>query len=116
MVQSDTRNKEVALRRIKRLGSSGLALEPFVRSIFDLVNDAVPHSPHRVLLARSNSVEAFIGITAEAYAVVAHHRRYYVGSAPEQSGSRFRLDTPTLQTLGRKQIIWTRDEIAFPNF
>lgn len=46
---ADLRNKEVALGRIKRLASSGLLLEPLVRSVFDLINDAVPNNPNRGL-------------------------------------------------------------------
>ena len=48
MTRSDTRNKEIALGRIKRLASSGLPVEPFVRSVFELINDAVPNSPNKV--------------------------------------------------------------------
>jgi hypothetical protein len=41
----DARNKEVALKRIQRLAVSGLPLEPFVVTLFQLVNDGVPYSP-----------------------------------------------------------------------
>jgi hypothetical protein len=34
MIRGDLHNKEVAFGRIKRLASSGLSLEPFVRSVF----------------------------------------------------------------------------------
>jgi DNA-binding NarL/FixJ family response regulator len=40
----DARNKEVALKRIQRLAVSGLPLEPFVITLFQLVNDGVPYS------------------------------------------------------------------------
>jgi hypothetical protein len=51
MLHSDARNKEVALSRIKRLASAGLQLEPFARAVLALINDGVPHSPNRVILA-----------------------------------------------------------------
>ena len=51
MTLSDSRNKARALGRIKRLASSGLPLEPFVRGVFESLNDGVPHSPNRVMLA-----------------------------------------------------------------
>jgi hypothetical protein len=84
---SDARSKEVALGRIKRLASSGLLLEPFGRFVFDLTNDAIPHNLHRVLLARGDSADAFIGTTPEAYGVVAPHQNYYAKSSPEVSKS-----------------------------
>lgn len=60
MTRSDTRNKEIALGRIKRLASSGLLLEPFVRSVFELINDAVPNSPHRALHVGSERADAYL--------------------------------------------------------
>ncbi len=47
MMSSDSRNKEIALGRIKRLASSGLPVEPLVRSVFELVNDAIPDSRNK---------------------------------------------------------------------
>jgi hypothetical protein len=117
MLHSDARNKEVALGRIKRLASSGLPLEPFVRTIFELVNDAVPHNPNRVLLARGDSADTFIGSTPEADEVVAApHRHYYALSSPELSGSRFRFDADTLQRVFRAKTMWMHEEVALPNF
>jgi len=39
---SDQGNKEIALRRIKRICSSGLPLYPLARALFELQGDAVP--------------------------------------------------------------------------
>jgi len=117
MILGDLRNKELALGRIKRLASSGLLLDPFVRALFDLVNDAVPHSPNRVLLARGDSADAFIGTTPEARAVVAPHRHYYAeASSPELSGARIRFDPASLEQVFRLKTIWTHEEIALPHF
>lgn len=75
MTRSDARNKEVALARIKRLCSSGLPLEPLVRGLFDLINDAVPHSPNRVFhVGDSEQVSAYFGANPNIQALVPLNR------------------------------------------
>jgi hypothetical protein len=91
MTRSDTRNKEIALGRIKRLASSGLPLEPFVRSIFELVNDAVPNSPNRSLHVGDQHSDAYFWSTPEVGSIAALHNRYFVESPPKIAGTRFPL-------------------------
>jgi hypothetical protein len=46
-VNFDAGNKEVALKRIQRLAVAGLPLDPFIMTLFQLVNDGGPYSPLR---------------------------------------------------------------------
>jgi len=115
MTRSDTRNKEIALGRIKRLASSGLPLEPFVRSIFDLINDAVPNSPNKAFQVGQTAADAHICSTPETVAQAALHNRYFAESAPEVSGAAFRLDLPTLVNVLPSKTIWQQHEIARPD-
>ena len=47
---TDHELKRRALRRIQRLGSSGLPLIPFARNLFENFSEAVPHAEHETLL------------------------------------------------------------------
>src|SRR6266481_6585034 len=91
MTLSDSRNKARALGRIKRLASSGLPLEPFVRSIFELINDAVPNSPNRSLHVGGERSDAYICSTPEVVGIALLHNHYFVESS-QASGTRFPLD------------------------
>ena len=117
MLHSDARNKEVALGRIKRLASAGLGLEPFARTVLDLVNDGVPHSPNRVILAGgSGGVDACIGSTNEIAAAVPLYHRYFVDASPEISGVRFNYDSYALRWVLPTKTAWAEEELILPNF
>jgi hypothetical protein len=117
MLHSDARNKEVALGRIKRLASAGLRLEPFARAVLDLVNDGVPHSPNRVMLAGgSGGVDACIGSTQEIAAAVPLYRQYFVDAPPQVSGVRFKYDSYALQCVLPSSITWPQEALVLPNF
>ena len=116
MLHSDARNKEVALGRIKRLASAGLQLEPFARAVLDLINDGVPHSPNRVILAGgSDRVDAYVGSTPEIAAAVPLYRQYFVDAPPEVSGARFQFDARALRCVLPSKVIWPQEELALPN-
>ncbi|HUN58415.1 MAG TPA: helix-turn-helix transcriptional regulator [Candidatus Binataceae bacterium] len=115
MVRSDARNKEVALARIKRLASSGLPLEPFVRTLFVLINDAIPNSPNQAFYTGSDRSDAYICDTPEVNQKVPLHERYFVDAPPAVSGARFRLDVATMRQLFKTKIIWVHEEIMQPN-
>jgi len=70
---SDSLNKEGTLRRIKRLAASGLPLEPFVMTMFALVDDGVPNSETKLFLPDSDRP---IGYMVNASEVVAYHDAY----------------------------------------
>jgi DNA-binding CsgD family transcriptional regulator len=114
MMLSDSRNKARALGRIKRLASSGLPLEPFVRSVFELINDAVPNNPNRGLHVGSDRSDAYI-CTPETRKIVPLHNHYFVKSPSEISGARFRLDLETLKHVLPSKTIWLQHEAFGPN-
>jgi DNA-binding CsgD family transcriptional regulator len=116
MTRSDTRNKEIALGRIKRIASSGLPLEPFVRSIFDLINDAVPSSPNKNFMIGGSRADTYIGSTPEANEVVPIHRRYFAETRTEASGSKLSFDGNTLRHVFTSKTIWMHEEIAQADF
>src|SRR5579863_2756441 len=75
---SDSRNKDVALRRIKRLASSGLPLEPYVIALFELMNDAIPSAALKAFYTSSNRANAWICNSSELYkALLSAHRTYF---------------------------------------
>jgi DNA-binding CsgD family transcriptional regulator len=111
------RRKELALARIKRLSSSGLALEPFLRSVLELVNDAVPYSPNRVILAGgTDRVDAYIGSTPEIAAAAPLYRQYFVDAPPQISGVKFSYDSHALRRVLPSRNIWPQEELILPNF
>ena len=116
MTLSDSRNKEVALRRIKRLASSGLPLDPFVRGMLELINDAVPYSPNRsVLVGGRNRTEAFFASGQEVVSVLQAFREYFVDK-PEISGAKYRQDSATLERILPSKIVWEHEELAIPDY
>jgi DNA-binding CsgD family transcriptional regulator len=116
MTRSDARNKEVALARIKRLCSSGLPLEPFVRGLFDLINDAVPHSPNRVFhVGDSDHISAYIGSNPAIQDLVPVQKQFFVDSEPEDCGIRFRYDSYAFQAVLPSKTIWEQHDLALPN-
>src|SRR6266851_3875958 len=109
MTLSDSRNKEVALGRIKRLASSGLQLEPFVRTIFELINDSFPNNPNRTFHAGGERADAYICNSSELNKVVPLHNRYYVESRPEDSGAKFRINPSVLVRMFPTKMIWLHE-------
>ena len=116
MMPGDMRRKELALGRIKRLSSSGLALEPFVRSVFDLIYDAIPSSPHRAIHVGGDRADAYICTTPETERMIPLHNRYFVESPPRVSGTRFRIDLNTLLNILPTKTIWHQHDSFETNF
>ena len=113
---SKTRLKEIALVRIKRLASSGLPLEPFVRTLSELLNDAVPHSEHRVLHPFFNAGNVpgvlNVGGTPEVTASMAAHQHYFIANATSKGASKFPSNTHTLDQVLPRKNIWRVEDIA----
>ncbi len=115
MTRSDIRNKEIALGRIKRLASSGLPLDPFIRALFELVDTATPHSPNRTFHIGSERTDAYICNSAELNRVIPLHNRFYVEASPEVSGARFRVNPAELHRRFPSKITWMHEEVTLPN-
>jgi DNA-binding CsgD family transcriptional regulator len=116
MTLSDSRNKARALSRIKRLASSGLQLDPFVRSIFALINDAVPNSPNRSLHVGGERSDAYICSTPEVVGIAPLHNHYFVESSQDISGTRFPLNLHTLRDIFASKTIWLHEEVFVSEF
>lgn len=117
MTLSDSRNKARALGRIKRLASSGLPLEPFVRGVFEAVNDGVPHSPNRVMLADGGSnTDSYVGSTEEITRASPLFRKYFVDASSAECGVRFPYDAKALRTVLPSKVIWTQSDLVLDNF
>jgi len=114
MTLSDSRNKARALVRIKRLASSGLPLEPFVRSIFELINDAVPSSPNRAIHVGGKDADAYI-CTPEVGKIIPLHHHYFVSSPSELSGAKYRMNLDTIVHLLPTKTIWLQEDFFTPN-
>jgi DNA-binding CsgD family transcriptional regulator len=114
MTRSDARNKEVALARIKRLSSSGLPLEPFVRGLFELINDGVPHSPNRSMHVGRESALSYI-FTPEVAKIFELHHHYFVVSPPEVSGAKYRINLETIIYQMPARTIWYHEEFFRPD-
>jgi DNA-binding CsgD family transcriptional regulator len=115
---SDARNKEIALIRIKRLASSGLELHPFVETLFELMNDGVPHNPNRVVFLEGyhHDQPVVICSTRETEAILPLHRKYFGGRQPlEKSGVRLEMGSPYFYAMGARTI-WTTEDVFAHNF
>lgn len=115
-VISDQERKQLALRRMRRLCSSGLPLVPLVSGIFDLVQNAVPNAEHRVFLADpGNSPSRYLMNDPELAKWTPIHKRYYIDAPPAVSGMRVRFAEPDLSTFFRKTA-WLSEEFTLPHF
>jgi DNA-binding CsgD family transcriptional regulator len=115
IANSDGRNKEVALGRIKRLASSGLALEPFVRTALDLIDDAVPASPHRGIQVGTDHSNAYIFSTTDVEKILPAHNHYFVECSPAISGARFKINLDTLKSVLPTRTIWVQEQAFLPS-
>jgi DNA-binding CsgD family transcriptional regulator len=115
LMYGNTRNGKIALARIKRLASSGLQLEPLVRVVLNLVNDAIPSNPNRIFHIGGQSTDSYICNSLELNRVVPLHRRYYVESRPEDAGAKYRVNPGMLLKLFPLKTIWMHEEITLPN-
>lgn len=117
MTLSDSRNKARALWRIKRLASSGLPLEPFVRGVFEAVNDGIPHSPNRVMLAGGvDRLDGYIGSTEEISRAAPLYRKYFVDSPLNVSCLRFPFDAHGLRNVLPSRTIWNQPDLVLDSF
>jgi DNA-binding CsgD family transcriptional regulator len=114
-IHSDSRNKEIALIRIKRLASSGLPLEPFVRGVFEVVKEAIPQSPNRIFHIGGDSADTYICNSLELNRVVPLHKRYYVESPPQDAGVKYRVNPAMLLKAFPARTVWMHEEITLPN-
>jgi transposase/DNA-binding CsgD family transcriptional regulator len=114
---SDAHNKEVALRRIKRLANAGLPVEPYVMSLFELMNDAVPSSSNKSFLPNSGEQPAAaLGSTRDVYDQIANHQRLIVDAPFNTLQIRAPFNFAGLQGFYVRQPVWRMDEWTLPEY
>ena len=117
MTISDSRSKARALGCIKRLASSGLPLDSFVQATFEALNDGVPHSPNRVMLAGGGErIDAYIGNTLEIARATPLYRKFFVDSPPHVGGIKFLYNADVLKKVLPSKVIWEQSELALDSF
>ena len=108
---SDPANKEIALRRIKRICSSGLPLYPLARALFELMGDAIPLGANRVLLADDgHHPDHYVTSPSEVAKWNPVYKHFYLDSPPQVSGV-----IPVPSVLQGK-VVRTHEEVALPHF
>jgi DNA-binding CsgD family transcriptional regulator len=104
-------SKDIALRRIRRLAVSGLPLEPFVQTLFEIVGAALPLADNQTLLADPRPPYTGYVYSNPAMAqAAALNRRLVIESGPELSGVRD-FNSPEMLT----KTVWMHREIALPH-
>ncbi|MGD0075801.1 MAG: helix-turn-helix transcriptional regulator [Candidatus Binataceae bacterium] len=117
MTLFDTRNKEIALRKIKRLASSALPLEPFVLALFQLVHDAIPSASNKGFLFDPIAHPAGgVANSPDVYAAVPPYEEFFIRSDSNEAGVRAPLDGPHIATVYATKTIWRMEEFALPWF
>lgn len=116
MVRSDIRNKEIALGRIKRLASSGLALHPFVQTLFELLNDAVPSAANKLFLAFPpwNGAERIANSSEGSAALV--RETAHVRCDPESQGIRLPQEEFFKKTCAASATVFPMEYWTLPTF
>ncbi len=106
------RLRAIALKRLRRLAVAGLPLQPFVRGMFDIVQDALPNSDNKVMLCdASPPFERYVSNSAELMNWALLQQHYYVEAPPEVSGM-----VPLWPKVLGPKAIWRSEELALPHF
>jgi DNA-binding CsgD family transcriptional regulator len=113
----DTQNKEVALKRIQRLAVSGLPLEPFVMTLFQLVNDGVPYSPLKTFAAGDS--QNWICNSPDLYkrVPVANQTFFDYGVNSSKAGLRVPLNFKSFAVIfPTRKIVREEEMLVLPEF
>jgi len=108
----DYARQRQALARIKRLASSGMPLQPFAYTLFDIIHDAIPHdeaSPG--LTAASGASFRWIIRDFDHSRWFPQMQRYLLNARPEISGFR----PPSLLPQNPRTVL-LHEEIVCPNY
>jgi transposase/DNA-binding CsgD family transcriptional regulator len=109
---NDFAHKRQAMARIRRLASSGLPLQPFAYTLFDIVRDAVPYdeaSPGLVVDCGGGPRWIVRDFDFERW--FTHMQKYLLDPSPEVSGFR-----PASLLPGNPRTVLRHDEIVRPNY
>ena len=112
---SDSERKLAALRKLQRLCSSGLPLEPLVQTLFELIEDAIPNASNKVFLADpGDHPSRYLVNNPELAKWTPIHQHYYIDAPPEVSGMRYSFGPSGLARMKGKAV-WHSDELALPH-
>jgi DNA-binding CsgD family transcriptional regulator len=107
------------MRKLKRLATSGLPLEPYVRALFDVIHDAVPGGAHKPFFPDpANRPVALIQNFPAPYSAIMALRNYWLTSesTPQLSGLSIRFDSQTLKRGFLSKTVWPLEEFMTPQF
>ncbi len=109
---SDYERKCRALARIKRLASSGMPLQPFAYTLFDLVRDAVPYDETSPGLAAGSAIGSrWVIRDFDYHRWFAPMQTYLFEAGPERSG----LYSPSALPRIRRPVL-RHEQIARPHY
>jgi DNA-binding CsgD family transcriptional regulator len=112
---SDSERKLAALRKLKRLCSSGLPLESLVQTLFALIEDAIPNASNTVFLADpGDHPSRYLVNNPELAKWTPIHKHYYIDAPLEVSGMRYSFGPAGLARMKGK-VVWHSDELALPH-
>ena len=115
----DVLNKERTMHKIKRLATSGLPLEPYVRGLLDLIHEAVPGGAHKPFFPDpANRPVALIQNFPAPYPVIMALRNHWLTSesTPQLSGLSIRFDSQTLKRGFLSKTVWPLEQFMTPQF
>lgn len=109
-------DKEISLKRIRRLSSSGLPLLPFVLALWDLLQATVPYADNKVFLADpGTNPSAYLMNNPDLAKWVPIQKHYYIDAPPEVSGMRISFGEAFLARMLKKPV-WRSEEWTLPYF
>jgi DNA-binding CsgD family transcriptional regulator len=115
-VISDSERKIGALRKIQRLCSSGLPLEPLVQTLFEVIDEAIPYAANKVFLADSGiNPSRYLMNNPELAQWNPVQKHFYIDAPPAVSGMRCNFG-PSGLALMKAKPVWRSDELALPHF
>jgi DNA-binding CsgD family transcriptional regulator len=113
---SDPRNKERALRQLKRLALAGLPVEPFIMTMFDIIGAGIAVAQNQVFLPSDGTrPSAFITSSADVGAYAEAYERFFVNGSTEMSGLKYRFDKSGFDKMSSRTV-WRLEEYMLPHF
>ena len=110
---SDHENKRRALWRLRRAASSGLPMQSFIQVSFDLISDAIPNSPNKLIMPFADpTYQAYVSNNDEISRWRAPYKHFIIDSPPSVSGRRFELDAARLTV----RPVWNHEQMMLPKF
>lgn len=107
------------MRKLKRLATSGLPLEPYVRALFDVIHEAVPGGAYKPFFPDpANRPLALIQNFPAPYSVIMALRNYWLTSesTSQLSGLSIGFDSQRLRRGFLSKTVWPLEQFMTPHF